>query len=97
MAVVERDELVGRSADPGLIAVSDVRDDEQHDELDAGRAPQAFPEPAGAVLARRMKSWLWRSRSCGLLSIPVDVDHCLAKCLGRFLRQVVADAIQDAV
>src|SRR5213595_3739811 len=51
MAAVERRECVGRCADLRLIAVDDVRDDDEDDEVDAAQAPQAFPERAGGVHA----------------------------------------------
>jgi hypothetical protein len=41
---------VGRRADLRLIAVDEIRDDEEDDELDAARASQAFPK-GGAVYA----------------------------------------------
>src|SRR5438270_752820 len=51
MAVVKSHECVGRRADLRLIAVDDVGDDEEDDEVDAAHAPQAFPEGRGGVRA----------------------------------------------
>ena len=51
IAVVEPDECVCRRADLRLIAVDDVRDDEEDDEVDVAHASQAFPEHAGGVHA----------------------------------------------
>jgi len=45
MAAVERGKCVGRCADLRLIAVDDVRDDGEDDEVDAAQTPQAFPKP----------------------------------------------------
>ena len=49
MAVVEGCECVGRCADPRLIAVDDVGDDEEDNENDSAHAPLPFPERRGSV------------------------------------------------
>jgi hypothetical protein len=70
ITVVERDECVGRRADPRLTEVDEVRDDEKDDAVDAAHAPQAFPEQ-GVSTRWRMRSLRW-TRSCGspLSSMP---------------------------
>jgi hypothetical protein len=51
IVVVERDECVGRSANLRLMAVDDVCDDEEDNEVDTAHTPQALPERGGGIHA----------------------------------------------
>jgi len=68
------DECVGRRTDLRLIAINEVRDNEEADGLDAGSAPQTF-QNAGPAYTLAAELWLcWMRFMCISSRIVTQYD-----------------------